>query len=125
MHQKSLVITFRRYVVNGHDKALAGLISTPRWIPKPQDQITRCRHFVCSRRFEREFPTVRPDELLQTVDKFTRPRKGGIVGEFAVSLGNVTGPTTIHPSPIGAGRRLESVVLRQGTGSPLSSSTFI
>ncbi len=64
LHGKSCVTTFRRYIEHGHDKALAGLISTPWWMPKPEDQITPCRHFVRSRRFEREFPSVRPEELL-------------------------------------------------------------
>jgi len=91
VHKKSLVTTFRRYVEHGHDMALAGLISTPSWMPKPDDQITRCRHFVRSRRFEREFPTVHGDELLQTVNKFTQRRRGGIVGEFTVALKNAAG----------------------------------
>jgi hypothetical protein len=88
VHQKSLVTTFRRYIEHGHDKALAGLISTPLWMPKPEDQITRCRHFVRSGRFEREFPSVSPDELLQVVNRFARPRRGGIVGDFTLSLRN-------------------------------------
>ncbi len=94
LHEKSCVTTFRRYIEHGHDKALAGLISTPWWMPKPEDQITRCRHFVRSRRFEREFPAVRPEELLQSVNRFTRPRKGGIVGDFTVSLENAAGELT-------------------------------
>jgi hypothetical protein len=91
IHAKSWATTFRRYIKHGHDKALAGLISTPWWMPKPEDQITRCRHFVRSRRFEREFPSVNPDELLQTVNRHTRPRKGGIVGDFTLSLKNAGG----------------------------------
>jgi hypothetical protein len=91
VHDKSLVTTFRRYIERGHDKPLAGLISTPWWMPKPDDQITRCRHFVRSRRFEREFPSVSPDQLLQTVNRHTQRRRGGIVGEFTVSLENVAG----------------------------------
>jgi hypothetical protein len=91
VHQKSLETTFRRYIGHGHDGALAGLISTPWWMPKPEDQVTRCRYFVRSRRFEREFPSVSPDELLQTVNRFTEKRRGGIVGEFTVSLKNAAG----------------------------------
>lgn len=87
-HGKSFAATFRRYVEHGHDIPLAGLVSTPWWMPKPEDQITRCRHFVRSRRFEREFPTVAPDKLLQAVDESTSPRKWGIAGDFIVSLKN-------------------------------------
>jgi len=91
VHGKSVVTTFRRYIEHGHDKALAGLISTPWWMPKPGDQITRCRHYVRSRRFEREFPSVGPDELLQMVNKSTRRQRGGIVGDFTLSLKNLAG----------------------------------
>ncbi|MGH9433292.1 MAG: hypothetical protein ACRD3T_17310 [Terriglobia bacterium] len=91
LHEKSFVTTFRRYVEHGHDMALAGLISRPWWLPKPEDQITRCRHFVRSRRFEREFQTVCPDDLLQLVNKSTQPRKWGIAGEFALSLKKASG----------------------------------
>jgi hypothetical protein len=91
VHGKSYVTTFRRYVEHGHDMALAGLISTPWWMPKPEDQITRCRHFVRSRRFEREFPAVHADELLQVVNRSTRPRKWGIAGDFRLSLKNAAG----------------------------------
>jgi hypothetical protein len=91
LHGKSCVTTFRRYIEHGHDKALAGLISTPWWMPKPENQITRCRHFVRSRRFECEFPAVRPEDLLQTVNRFTQARKGGIVGDFTVSIENAAG----------------------------------
>jgi hypothetical protein len=91
LHKKSYVTTFRRYVEHGHDLALAGLISTPWWKDKPADQITRCRHFIRSKRFSKEFPDVSPDQLLQYVNKSTRPRKWGIAGEFMVAVQNAVG----------------------------------
>jgi hypothetical protein len=91
VHKKSFVTTFRRYVEHSHDIALAGLISTPWWMPKPEDQITRCRHFIRSGCFERDFPAVHADELLREVNRSTRQRKWGIAGEFALSLINAAG----------------------------------
>jgi hypothetical protein len=90
-HGKSFAATFRRYVEHGHDKSLAGLVSTPWWMSKPADQITRCRHFVRSRRFELEFPAVSPDRLLKVVNESTSPRKWGIAGDFTLSLKNAAG----------------------------------
>jgi hypothetical protein len=86
VHQKSYVTTFRRYVEHSHDRALAGLVSTPWWMEKPEDQITRCRHFIQSPRFRKEFPQVSADHLLQLVNRKTRPRKWGIAGEFTTAL---------------------------------------
>ena len=60
----------------------------------PPSQKIRCRQFVRSRRFEREFPSVSPDALVQTVNRFTRPRKGGVVGDLTVSLENGAGELT-------------------------------
>lgn len=90
-HRKSFAATFRRYVEHGHDGSLAGLVSTPWWMSKPADQVTRCRHFVRSRRFEREFPEVSPDKLLQAVNESTAPRKWGIAGEFTLPLKGAAG----------------------------------
>lgn len=90
-HGKSFAATFRRYVEHGHDMPLAGLVSTPWWVPKPEDQITRCRHFVRSARFEHEFPAVSPEKLLQVINGSTSPRKWGIAGEFTVLLKSITG----------------------------------
>jgi hypothetical protein len=91
LHKKSHVTTFRRYVEHSHDVALAGLISTPWWKEKPEDQITRCRHFMCSPAFEREFPRVHPDQLLDPVSRSTQPRKLGVVGDFTFAVENVAG----------------------------------
>ena len=91
VHQKSYVTTFRRYVEHSHDRALAGLVSTPWWMEKPDDQITRCRHFVRSPRFQKEFPQVSADQLLGIVNRKTRPRKWGIAGEFKTPLENARG----------------------------------
>ncbi len=91
LHGKSYVTTFRRYVEHSHDFALAGLISTPWWKEKPEDQITRCRHFIRSPAFEKEFPKVHPDQLLDPVNRSTRPRKWGIAGDFTFAVENVAG----------------------------------
>jgi len=91
VHQKSYVTTFRRYVEHSHDRALAGLVSTPWWMEKPEDQVTRCRHFIRSPRFKKEFPQVCADQLLQLVNRKTRPRKWGIAGEFTTALESVRG----------------------------------
>jgi hypothetical protein len=91
LHKKSYVTTFRRYIEHSHDVALAGLISTPWWKEKPDDQITRCRHFIRSPAFEKEFPNVHPDQLLDPVNNSTKPRKWGIAGEFMLAVKTVGG----------------------------------
>ena len=91
LHDKSYVTTFRRYVEHGHDRPLAGLVSTPWWREVPKDQITRCRHFIRSGQFTKEFPSVYPDELLKVVNRSTRPRKWGIAGEFTIEVENARG----------------------------------
>lgn len=91
VHGKSFVTTFRRYVEHSHDMPLAGLISTPWWKPKPEDQITRCRHFIRSLSFERGFPAVHAEQLLQAVNSSTRQRRFGVAGEFTLALENAAG----------------------------------
>jgi hypothetical protein len=91
LHKKSYVTTFRRYVEHRHGVALAGLISTPWWMDKPEDQITRCRHFIRSPEFESQFPKVHPDQLLAPIKKSTFPRKWGVSGDFTFAVENVGG----------------------------------
>ena len=91
MHEKSYVTTFRRYVEHSHDRPLAGLVSTPWWKQIPADQITRCRHFICSGRFAKEFPGVHPNQLLEFVNRSTRPRKWGVAGEFTIQVEDACG----------------------------------
>jgi hypothetical protein len=91
LHNKSYVTTFRRYVEHSHDVALAGVISTPWWKEKPEDQITCCRHFIRSQTFKREFPSVHSDQLLGSINKFTHPRKWGIAGDFTCAVENIGG----------------------------------
>jgi len=91
VHKKSYVTTFRRYVEHSHDRPMAGLVSTPWWMEKPEDQLTRCRHFIRSPRFLKEFPGISADQLLQLVNRKTRPRRWGIAGQFTTDLGNDRG----------------------------------
>ena len=83
--------TFRRYVEYSHDGPLAGLVSTPWWKQIPGDQVTRCRHFICSGRFAKEFPGVHPNQLLEFVNRSTRPRKSEGPGEFTIQLEDACG----------------------------------
>jgi hypothetical protein len=85
-HKKSWVTTLRRYVEHSHDLAMAMMVSTPWWKSKPEDQATRCRHFIVSPRFAREMALPIPEAILQEVDAHTQPRAGGLVGEFGLSL---------------------------------------
>ncbi len=90
LHKKSYVAVLRRYVEHGPDECLAGVVSTAFWQSKPDDQITRCRYFVRSKRFEVLFPAVSGEELRQFIDKSTRMRRGGPVGAFNVLLSDLS-----------------------------------
>jgi hypothetical protein len=91
VHDKSYVTTFRRYVEHSHDRPLAGLVSTPWWKEVPNDQVTGCRHFIRSGQFTKEFPSVHPDQLLEVVNRSTRPKKWGIAGEFTIQVEDARG----------------------------------
>lgn len=82
----SLTTTLRRYVEQGPDIAMAMLVSTPSWSPQPSDQEHRWRHFVQSRQFDRVFPGMSADALLQLVDRHAQYRRGGTVAEFTLGL---------------------------------------
>lgn len=94
---KSYVTTLRRFVEHGQDHPMALLISSPHWMRKPADQPNRCRHFVQSRRFTKEFATVTASNLLAAVDGYTIPRVGGRVADFTYCLKNENGdPHEFH-----------------------------
>jgi hypothetical protein len=88
---KSWVTTLRRYVEHGHDVPMAMIVSTPWWKAKPEDQTTRCRHFVPSPRFAAEFDLSVAGALLGEIDKNTNLRSGGRVGDFQLCLLDTNG----------------------------------
>jgi len=88
---KSMSTTLRRFVQFGPDLPMAMLVSTPSWMPKPQDQITRSRHLVISKRFAAEFSSVTPAELVDNVNSHAVRRKGGPVADFTCCLANDNG----------------------------------
>jgi hypothetical protein len=90
-HNKSYVTVLRRYVEHGPNQSLAGIISTAHWRSKPDDQLTRCRHFVRSKEFAAMFPTVTGDDLCRSIDSNTLMRRGGPVGRFEIALRDVIG----------------------------------
>jgi len=83
---KSYSTTLRRYVEFGPECPMAMLVSTPDWMEKPDDQETRCRHFVRSPAFASRFSGVTSDQLIQHLDRWARRRRGGIVADFTFSL---------------------------------------
>lgn len=93
-YKRSWVTTLRRYVQYGQDHPMAMLISTPFWLQKPDDQKERCRHYVISHEFRLQFSSVTPKSLLKEVDKNSRRRIGGPVGDFTCGLRDDNG--TVH-----------------------------
>ena len=94
IHKKSYVTVLRRYVEHGPNYPLAGVVSTAHWDFKPDDQQTRCRHFVWSPEFALLFPNVSGESLRETIDSNTVMRRGGPVGTFDITL---TSATTLRP----------------------------
>ena len=90
-YKKSWVTTLRRFVEHGHDHSIAMMVSTPWWTQKPDDQIHRCRHFVGSRRFVKQFIGIDSGEVLAAVDENTTKRRGGPVGDFEFVLEDANG----------------------------------
>lgn len=85
-YRKSYSTTLRRYVQCGPDCPMAMLVSTPLWMDKPDDQVTRCRHFVPSPSFAFRFDSVTPEQMMSHVDQWARRRRGGIVADFTFRL---------------------------------------
>jgi hypothetical protein len=85
-YRKSLTATLRRFVEHGPDSAMALLVSTPRWLAKPAEQLHRWRHFVRSPRFKAQFAHIDPATLLAPVDRNSWPRRGGMVADFTCRL---------------------------------------
>jgi len=85
-YDSSFVTTSRRYVEHSHDLSMLMVVSTPHWEEKPQDQPERCRHFVPSPRFRREFSGVTWPEVLRKIDANTVRRSGGPLGTFVLLL---------------------------------------
>ncbi len=83
---KNFPTTLRRYVQFGPQCPMAMLTSTPSWMEKPDDQVTRCRHFVPSPKFTAMFGNVTPDYLLRCVDRHAARRRGGMVADFSLGL---------------------------------------
>jgi len=73
---------------------MAMLASTPSWKEQPDDQETRCRHFVVSPSFAGAFSRIRPESLRGQLDANARRRPGGIVADFALGLTDDNG--TLH-----------------------------
>jgi hypothetical protein len=84
------VTVLRRYVEQGPDSTLAGIVSTAHWDLKPADQESRCRHFVRSPQFTRLFPDIIGEDLRTTIDVNTSVRRGGPVGIFEMTLDSAT-----------------------------------
>ena len=93
-YRTSWVTTLRRYVQFGHAVAMAMVVSTAWWDVKPTDQDHRCRHFLGSALFCRQFAGLSQDIVLEKIDENTRQRAGGPVGEFLVFLPDAAG--TLH-----------------------------
>jgi len=90
-YKKSIVITARRFVERGPAVPMLLMVSTPAWKAKPADQAEWWRYFVPSPEFHRRFGAVQPRDVLVNVNVNARPRRGGLVGEFTMILGDANG----------------------------------
>lgn len=88
---KSLLATMRRYVRYGPNHPTALVVSTPPWMTKPAEQLTRCRYFIQSPLFEKRFGSVAPATLLDIIHANVSKRRGGPVGTFTCALANDNG----------------------------------
>lgn len=82
----SMASTLRRYVEHTHDQPKFGLIHTPIWMKKPEDQVTRCRHFVKSAKSGKMFKNLIPLDVVDKVDAFIERRRGGPIGHAEIEL---------------------------------------
>ncbi len=101
VHKKSYVTVLRRYVEHGPNYPLAGIVSTAHWDLKPDDQQTRCRHFVRSPEFALFFPTVSGEGLRQSIDANT-------VMRLASSIHSMFIPRALMSTSTYRGQRNES-----------------
>ena len=90
-YKTSYVTTVRRFVQFSHDIPMAFVESTAWWMPKPDDQEHRCKHFIKSNLFETQFAVITRDIILNDIDENTEKRRGGPVGEFSLCLPDVNG----------------------------------
>ena len=90
-YDKSWVTTVRRFIEFSHQRPMAMVVSTAKWDIKPPDQEHRVRHFVGSESFKQQFSCVTPDWVIGQIDKNTRKRKGGPVGDFGLAIEDVNG----------------------------------
>jgi hypothetical protein len=88
---RSWVTTLRRYVEHSHACPMAMVVSTPAWMPKPDDQVTRGRHFVGSPQFQARFAQVPPALVVQEIDRNNYERIGGLGRKFLLCLEDLNG----------------------------------
>jgi hypothetical protein len=89
-YEASYPTTLRRYVQFSHDLAMVLVVSTPWWMDVPDGQEYPWRHFVRSKKFRAEFGNITPGELLERINEHTKKRRGGPVGDFGLSLLNLS-----------------------------------
>jgi hypothetical protein len=90
-YRTSYVTTLRRYVQFSHDIPMTFIVSTAKWMEKPDDQEDRCRHFIKSKLFKIQFACISKDFLLKEIDVNTTRHIGGPVGEFSICLPDING----------------------------------
>lgn len=90
-YDASFPTTLRRFVEHSHDLAMAMAVLTPPWEPLPEGQPSACRHFGTSARFAREFGSQDPSAIINQIQANVEMRRGGPVGEFALSIPDKNG----------------------------------
>lgn len=86
LYQNSQTTTIRRFVQHTHDCPMLAVVSTPSWQEKPEDQKSRCRYFIPSPRFQKKFSSVSEGAILEHIDAYSIPKKGGPVGSGTFQL---------------------------------------
>lgn len=85
-YNASLVTALRRFVTDGPDYPMIGIVSTPWWKELPDAQEHRCRHVALSPRFKSLIGTVERDVLDACISANTTKRKGGPVGQYHATI---------------------------------------
>ncbi|MDP4194849.1 MAG: ImmA/IrrE family metallo-endopeptidase [Bacteroidota bacterium] len=80
-YQNSMTSTFRRFIECNADIAIAGIISSPDWEDDLDNVQNRCRYFIRSNRFKEQFSNLNSTHLMNVIEAYTIPRKGGPVGQ--------------------------------------------